>query len=124
VKTSKNVAGIQDGFGGAGAEARFFFTRSLGLGLEGDWLQGAHGAVGSTMTTFTARLIKDANAFYAFGGFGVQFDEHHTQSIGKLGLGVEHRLPAGIGLFADGAWLFGANENAAVFRAGARIPLK
>lgn len=117
VKTTKNVAGIQGGFGGAGTEARYFFNRWLGVGVEGDWLEG-EGTIGSTLTTVTARLIKDSNAYYAFGGTGVQFDEHRTQTIGKLGLGMEHRFMAGTSVFADAAWMFGAEQNAAVFRGG------
>lgn len=120
VKTTKNVAGIQGGFGGAGAEARYFLTRWLGVGLEGDWLDG-EGSSGTTMTTITARLVRNANAYYVFGGAGVQFNDDYTQSIGKLGLGVEHRFIGGTGLFADAAWLFGSHENAATFRGGVRF---
>lgn len=117
VKTTKNVASIQGGFGGVGTEARYFFTRWLGVGVEGDWLEG-EGTIGTTLTTITARLVKDSNAYYAFGGSGVQFDEHRTQTIGKLGLGMEHRFIAGTSVFADAAWMFGAEQNAAVFRGG------
>ncbi|MEY4484730.1 MAG: hypothetical protein RL693_2182 [Verrucomicrobiota bacterium] len=117
VRTTKNVASIQGGFGGAGTEARYFFTRWLGVGVEGDWLEG-EGSIGTTLTTITARLIKDSNAYYAFGGTGVQFDENRTQTIGKLGLGMEHRFVAGTSVFADAAWMFGAEQNAAVFRGG------
>lgn len=117
IKTTKNVAGVQGGFGGAGTEARYFFTPWLGVGVEGDWLEG-EGSIGNTMTTVTARLVKDSNAYYAFGGTGVQFDEHRTQSIGKLGLGMEHRFMAGTGIFADAAWMFGSEQNAAIFRGG------
>jgi hypothetical protein len=117
VKTTKNVAGIQGGFGGAGLEARYFFTRLLGLGVEGDWLEG-EGSSGTTMATITARLIKGSNAYYGFGGSGVQFNEHFTQAVGKIGIGVEHRFVAGTGVFADAAWMFGSQENAAMFRGG------
>ncbi|CAN5916857.1 hypothetical protein BH11VER1_BH11VER1_22130 [soil metagenome] len=117
VKSTKNVAGIQGGFGGIGTEARYFFTRWLGVGVEGDWLEG-EGTIGTTLTTITARLIKDSNAYYAFGGTGVQFDEHRTQSIGKLGLGMEHRFVASTSVFADAAWMFGSEQSAAVFRGG------
>ncbi len=120
VNTTKNVAGIQGGFGGAGLEARYFFTRLFGLGVEGDWLEG-EGSSGTTMATFTARLIKGSNAYYGFGGSGVQFNEHFTQAIGKIGLGVEHRFLAGTGVFADAAWMFGSNENAAMFRGGFKL---
>ncbi len=40
IKTTKNVAGTDGGFGGVGAEARYFLTNWLGVGVEGDWLEG------------------------------------------------------------------------------------
>lgn len=117
VKTTKNVAGIQGGFGGAGTEARYFFTPWLGVGVEGDWLEG-EGSIGTTLATLTARLVRDSNAYYVFGGTGVQFDEHQTQSIGKLGVGMERRIVSGTSVFADAAWMFGSHESAAMFRGG------
>lgn len=119
VFTTKNEAAIHGGFGGAGAAANFFLTNWLGAGVEGQWLQGRE-SCGTTLATLTARLQKDANAYYVFGGTGVQFDEHHSQTIGELGIGMEHRIAAGAGLFGDVAWMFGAQENAAVFRGGFR----
>lgn len=120
VKTTKNVAGIQGGFGGAGTEARYFFLPWLGVGVEGDWLEG-EGSIGTTLATLTARLIRGSNAYYLFGGTGVQFDEHQTQSIGKLGVGMERRIVSGTSVFADAAWMFGSHENAAMFRSGVRF---
>ncbi len=117
VKTTKNVAGIQGGFGGVGTEARYFFLPWLGVGIEGDWLEG-EGSIGMSLTTLTARLVKESNAYYVFGGTGIQFDEHQTQTIGKLGIGMERRLVAGTSLFADAAWMFGSEQNAAIFRGG------
>jgi hypothetical protein len=119
VFTTKNESAIHGGFGGAGAAASFFLTNWLGAGLEGQWLQGRE-SCGTTLATITARLQRDANAYYVFGGTGVQFDEHHSQTIGEFGIGMEHRIAAGAGLFGDVAWMFGAQENAAIFRGGFR----
>jgi hypothetical protein len=119
VKTTKNVSPIQGGFGGAGADAGYFFTRNLGLGITGDWLDGK-GSSGTTMATVTVRFPVKALAYYVIGGSGTQFDGNRTQAIGELGAGIERDFALGTGVYAEGAWMFGANENAAVFHAGFR----
>lgn len=113
---TRNVAALQGGFGGAGAEAKVFVTRNIGLGLEGDWLDGER-SIGTAMGTVTARFPVGPCAPYVFGGAGVQFGDG-TQAVGKLGGGLEHRFSPQTGVFVDAAWMFSDHENAAVFRAG------
>jgi hypothetical protein len=122
VKHTRNAAAIQGGFGGLGAEAKVFVTQNIGLGLEGDWLDG-ESSIGATMATVTARLPMGSNAPYVFGGAGVQFGDR-TQAVGKLGGGIEHRFTPNSGAFVDAGWMFSEHENAAVFRAGVSIILR
>ena len=119
VKTTRNAAPIQGGFGGAGADASVFVTRNIGLGLEGEWIDG-DSSIGDVMGTVTARFPIGSNAPYLFGGAGAQFGER-SQAVGKLGGGVEHRFSPDVGMFADAAWMFSEHENAAVFRLGISI---
>jgi hypothetical protein len=116
LKHTRNDAAIQGGFGGLGADANYFVTRHIGLGLEGDWLDG-ESSIGDIMGTVTARCPMGSNAPYLFAGAGVQFGDR-TQAVGKLGGGVEHRFSPTAGVFADACWMFGDHENAAVFRLG------
>ena len=119
VKHTRNAAAIQGGFGGLGAEAKVFVTQNIGVGLEGDWIDG-DSSIGTTMATVTARLPMGSNAPYVFGGAGVQFGDR-TQAVGELGGGIEHRFTPNFGAFVDAGWMFGSHENAAVFRAGISI---
>lgn len=120
-KTHKNNAPIQGGFGGAGAEAKVFVTRNIGLGLEGDWL-AAENSIGAVMGTVTARFPMGSNAPYVFGGAGVQFGDQ-TKAVGKLGGGIEHRFSPHTGVFVDAGWMFTDHENAAIFRGGITLIL-
>ena len=116
VKHKRNAAPIQGGFGGAGLAAKYFVTPNIGLGLEGDWLEG-ESSIGTIKGTVTARFPMGSNAPYVFAGAGVQFGDG-TMAIGTLGGGVEHRFTPRCGVFTDAAWMFGNHENAVVFRLG------
>lgn len=116
VKHKKNVAPIQGGFGGVGLAVKCFVTQNIGLGLEGDWIDG-ESSIGTIKGTVTARFPMGSNAPYVFGGAGVQFGDQ-TMAIGTLGGGLEHRFTPHCGVFGDAAWMFGNHENAAVFRLG------
>lgn len=113
---TRNDAPIQGGFGGAGAEAKYFVTRNIGLGLAGEWIEG-EGSLGVAEATATARFPRGTNAPYVFGGAGAQFGDR-TRAVGSLGAGIEHRFSPHFGAFIDGSWMFSDHENAAVFRAG------
>jgi hypothetical protein len=119
IRTTRNRAAIQGGFGGAGAEAKYFVTENIGLGLKADWLDG-ESSIGTTLGTLTARFPMGANAPYLFGGAGVQFGDR-TGAVGELGGGIEHRFSPACGVFVDAAWMFAEHENAAVFRAGVSL---
>ena len=112
---TRNVAPLQGGFGGAGAELKVFVTPHIGLGVEGASMEDR--SIGTVMATVTARFPKGANAPYLFAGGGVQIDDR-TRAVGKVGGGIEHRFSPSKGIFADAAWMFSEHENAAVFRAG------
>ena len=119
VKHKRNAAPIQGGFGGAGVAAKYFVTQNIGLGLEGDWIEG-ESSIGTVKGTVTARFPMGSNAPYVFAGAGVQFGDQ-TLAVGALGGGVEHRFSPHCGVFGDAAWMFGSHENAAVFRLGVTL---
>lgn len=115
-KRRRNDAALQGGFGGLGADAKVFVTRNIGLGVEGDWLDGDSSA-GVFLATLTARFPIGSNAPYVVAGAGVQCGDR-AQAVGELGGGVEHRFSPTCGIFGDASWLFGEHENAVVFRLG------
>src|SRR5207253_1971306 len=86
----KNNAPLEGGFGGAGAEARVFITRNIGIGVESRWIDG-QGSTGTVLGTLTARFPMGSNAPYGFGGVGVEFGDE-TKAMGTLGAGLEHRF--------------------------------
>ena len=115
VRRSKEVTSIQ-GFGGAGIESKYFFTRNVGLGVTAELATGSTD-ITTLKATVTVRFPMGSNAPYVYGGTGTMFD-HDTKAIGIVGLGLEHRLTSRSGIFADAGWLFNDDENAAVFRVG------
>jgi hypothetical protein len=115
-KRKRNAAPIQGGFGGAGVAAKYFVTQNIGLGIEGDWLEG-ESSIGIVKGSVTVRFPMGSNAPYVFAGAGVQFGGQ-TLAVGTLGGGVEHRFTPHCGVFGDAAWMFGSHENAVVFRLG------
>ena len=118
-KRTRNRAAIQGGFGGLGGDAKVFVTQNIGLGVQGDWLDG-ESSIGTVMGTVTYRFPIGSNAPYLIAGTGVQFGDR-TQAVGELGGGVEHRFSSTMGVFTDVCWMFGNHENAAVFRVGMSI---
>jgi hypothetical protein len=116
---TRNRAAIQGGFGGMGGEAKVFVTQNIGLGVQGDWLDG-ESSIGTFFGTVTCRFPIGSNAPYLIGGAGVQFGDR-TQAVGELGGGVEHRFSPTMGVFTDVCWMFSNHENAAVFRVGMSI---
>ena len=119
VRSTRNDAALQGGLGGAGLEAKYFVTRQIGIGLEGDWLE-SEGALGQIKATATVRFPMGQWAPYVFGGAGIQIGDR-TKAIGEIGGGVERRFSPAVGVFVDAGWTFGEHENAALFRAGISI---
>ena len=130
------------GFGG-GLAVNYFFTRNIGLGIEGQALKNQLGR-GSDVTgsgalnLFYRWPIGDtAWAPYTYIGGGALFNAN-TESFkhivknnsndevlleGHVGLGVEYRITRNFGLFTDGRWTVVENghNNFASIRTGVRF---
>ena len=141
---------FNDGNGG-GVGANYFFQRYFGVGLEGNWWDGARPGITQDQydnflakgkavpknfgrklcSQVTANLIlrypMEFTSFgvapYIFGGGGALFS---NQSCGfsDAGAGVEVRLTPQVGIFSDWRWNFvtGGNRNdETTTRAGLRF---
>ena len=136
---------------GGGAAVNYFFTRNLGLGLEGLVLDGTGFASGDVSGEFAlnalARLPIGNTPFAPYGLAGIgafvpgngsnffntvtngirhKYNDRNSDDIlleGHVGLGIEYRFQKHIGLFTDGRYEFvdGANNNFGLVRAGVRF---
>ena len=79
---------------GGGADLKYFFTRNLGVGVEGFALDG-NDTVGAVLGTFTVRFPIGHSRFapYAFGGVGALFgaNNEHTDFFF-----TEHHVAPGV----------------------------
>jgi hypothetical protein len=113
----------RQGYGG-GVEVNYFFTRNLGIGLEGTWLD-ASSVIHAVSANFIYRYPFEhgtwAWAPYAFAGGGGQFDGTNA-AFGDFGLGAEFRFSPKWGVFSDGRWVIHDRlSNYALIRAGIRL---
>jgi hypothetical protein len=92
---------------GLGLGGNYFFTRNLGLGADAYTENTQHSFVdnGSANLIFRVPLDEIRLAPYAFGGGGRQFDPTELW-FAQLGAGLEFRFTDGLGLFADGRYVF------------------
>jgi len=107
----------------AGVEADYFFTRYLGLGLEGDWICG-NDVINAVSASFIARYPIEYGRWgwapYAMIGGGGQFDGVNA-GTGHIGGGAEIRFRQHWGVFADGRWVIhDSTINYGLFRLGVR----
>lgn len=111
---------LKDGFGG-GIGMNYFFTKCIGLGLDGYWWEGPH-VIHNVDAELIARypFEKIHLAPYAFGGVGGTFNSE-SQFSGNLGLGVEYRFTPHIGVFTDGRYVIeDKTNNLGLVRLGVR----
>lgn len=123
---------------GGGLGLNYFFTQSLGLGLDADMKRGQqNGALGlqhKSIEQYTASLLlrfpceNAPLAPYAFGGAGITSLGENVGSV-HAGLGLEYRFSESqIGIFADTRWIyygdrFGKGDlNNFQIRSGIRFP--
>lgn len=104
----------QDGFGG-GLGVNYFFTRYIGIGLDGYAWEGDRAnddAVGAISGSLILRLPMDKYhiAPYVFGGPGGVFGPINEFS-GHIGGGFEVRITHHIGVFADARYVFTEESN-------------
>jgi len=107
--------------GGVGFNA--FFARYFGLGIEGNWWNGArrvrisgddidirHRVVNQLTGSLILRYPFEGESIcwapYIFGGGGGIFTSHRSSGFGHLGAGAEWRITPYMGLFADWRWEF------------------
>lgn len=107
----------------AGVEADYFFTRFLGIGLEGDWLVGED-VINTVSASLIARYPFEYGRWgwapYVFIGGGGQFDNVNV-GTGHIGGGAEIRFHRHWGVFADGRWVIhDSSINYGLFRLGIR----
>lgn len=112
-----------DGFGG-GLGVNYFFTRILGVGVDGNILDGDASGLWNVTGKLIARFPIDSICLapYLFVGGGVQTNGD-TIGIGTAGAGVEYRVvPNKFGIFTEGRYTLGADNNdAAQARFGFRF---
>ena len=108
---------------GGGLAVDYFFTETLGIGVDGYWLD-EDSVVHSYNVNLTARtsVLTDCLSVYAIGGGGV-FTNGSTVGSAHIGGGIEYRIWDGFGLFADGRykWLDGGDITLTSVRIGASI---
>lgn len=111
-----------EGFGG-GLGVNYFFVRNFGIGVDGD-LRGADGsAVWETTGRLIARWPIDSACIapYVFAGGGLIADGT-TVGSWHAGGGLEWRASQKVGIFGEGRYTWGANDNdAAQARVGVRF---
>jgi opacity protein-like surface antigen len=121
---------------GGGVDLKYFFTKSIGFGLEGLFLDARQNVAGGGLASFTYRYPIGCSRFspYAWGGLGataggshiVRFsresdlasqsseeihgnetvDNTSTNLTAQLGLGLQFRFTPHMGFMADYAWNF------------------
>jgi hypothetical protein len=116
-------ASYKDGFGG-GLGVNYFYTRYLGVGVDGNVLKGGVNGVWTTTASLILRFPIESCvcvAPYAIAGGGALFD-HTTVGTYHVGGGLEFRvIPQKLGLYAEGRYSWPENEPNAQVRAGVRF---
>lgn len=103
----------RDGFGG-GLGVNHFFTKYLGLGLDGYWWDGDR--TGEVISSLSASAIfrypidKINLAPYVFAGVGGHLASTEQVS-GHGGIGLEYRFTRNVGVFADGRYVLTDETN-------------
>ncbi|MHA3770202.1 hypothetical protein ACXR0O_01535 [Verrucomicrobiota bacterium sgz303538] len=116
-----NHAGyIRDHGWGGGIGLNYFFTRNIGLGVDGIWVYGKenaaadpagdtdhkvfHNVTGSLIFRLPIDELCLAPYLFVGGGFHVDGDQWGS---GHAGVGLEYRIvPNKVGLFVDGRWTY------------------
>ena len=115
----------KDGFGG-GIAVNYFFTRYLGVGVDGNvWDADVHGlwqATGRILARYPLELGSFCIAPYIFGGGGVQTDSE-TVGCWLAGGGLEWRATPSFGVFGEGryTWTADTASDTAQARVGLRF---
>ena len=113
-----------DGFGG-GIGVNYFFTRNIGVGVDGNLYDGGVHGVWTSSASVIARFPVDLGHFcfapYIFGGGGVRSDGH-TVGTEHAGAGIEFRVTPRVGIFSDGRYTWAEDRNDSITtRVGVRF---
>jgi hypothetical protein len=118
-----------DGWGG-GIGVNYFFTRELGIALDGDIYDGHHGReTGETKAiwNYSADLVyrfpiegSVCWAPYILAGGGLEADGT-TIGTYNVGGGLEYRATRNVSLYAEGRAQWGENDRVGIGRAGLRF---
>jgi hypothetical protein len=112
-----------DGRAGAGAGATYFFTKQLGVGIDGYTENAGHSFVdnlsGNLVFRFPFESVRLAP--YVFAGGGYQFDPGRV-GFGQFGAGLEYRFVLHVGVFSDARYVMTDRiPNFAMARLGIRF---
>ena len=100
---------------GGGVDIKYFFTKSIGLGLEGIALDARDNVAGGGLATFTYRYPIGCSRFapYAWAGLGAtaggtqrSVDTTDVNLTGQIGVGLQFRYASHAGFMADYVWNF------------------
>lgn len=109
---------IRDHGWGGGIGINYFFTRNIGIGVDGIWFYGKenaaagegddhkafHNVTGSLIFRFPIDEACFAPYLFVGGGFHVDGDQWASA---HAGVGLEYRVvPNKVGLFIDGRWTY------------------
>ena len=114
-----------DGLGG-GIGVNYFFSRYLGLGVDGNVFDGNANGLWQTSGRLIARYPIETGSLciapYVFGGAGVQ-SNGETVGSWHAGGGLEWRATHSFGLFGEGryTWTADSAEDSGQARLGARF---
>lgn len=109
----------QDHAFGGGIGINRFFTRNLGVGLDGSYIN-THAKNGQVTGDVIFRIPCQQFAPYAFIGAGSMFGRHDTKAVGKAGLGIEYRVNPSFGIKTDYSYnmVDGSHNNFGMARTG------
>jgi hypothetical protein len=105
----------QDGFGG-GIGVNYFFTRYIGVGVDGSVYDGDVSGVWNTTGSIIARLPIENSiciAPYIYGGGGVRMDGATVGTV-HAGGGLEWRVSHDIGIFSDVRYTWAEHQQDAL----------
>jgi len=120
-----------DGRGGGGGEFQYFFTRNIGVGLEGAGYALEHTTAGSVAGNIYLRAPLDECSHvapYIYGGIGGLFADKPdlyfngknygggtaSKFEGHFGGGLEYRFTQHFGTFVDGRYVIVDGNNGAI----------
>lgn len=111
-------------FGGA-VGVNHFFTRNLGVGIDGSYINTKDKTEQATANVIYRQPIGESRfAPYTFVGGGAMFGSgKDTRAVGHAGAGIEYRVSPNVGIKTDYSYnvVDGPNNNFGMIRTGVSI---